>query len=109
MICLGLTVDRRLGLASAAAQPDPAATLGGAQDVLARFSPRVSRLRVTAFGAVTGALLHEELYEVTYARVDFDRPSAFFAVHRPSRLVVVAGWVQSPLLIAVALTRAHGR
>ncbi len=32
----------------------------------------------------------------TCARVDFDRPFGFLAVHRPSRLAVVAGWVKSP-------------
>jgi hypothetical protein len=28
--------------------------------------------------------------------VTFDRPFGFIAVHRPSRLAVVAGWVGSP-------------
>ncbi len=28
--------------------------------------------------------------------VTFDRPFGFIAVHRPSRLAVVAGWVNSP-------------
>jgi hypothetical protein len=43
-----------------------------------------------------GSALPEERYEVTYARVDFGRPFGFLAVHRPSRLAVVAGWVKSP-------------
>lgn len=35
-------------------------------------------------------------YDVTHASVDFNRPFGFLAVHRPSRLAVVAGWVKSP-------------
>jgi len=35
-------------------------------------------------------------YEVTITQVTFDRPYAFLAVHRPSRLVLVAGWVARP-------------
>ena len=38
----------------------------------------------------------EDFYDVTYTRVDFNRPFGFLAVHRPSRLAVVAGWVKSP-------------
>lgn len=76
--------------------PIPLAISGGAQDVLARFfAEGFEAAAVTAFGAV-GSALPEERYEVTYARVDFGRPFGFLAVHRPSRLAVVAGWVKSP-------------
>ena len=75
--------------------PIPLAISDGAQDVLARFfAEGFEAAAVTAFGMMTGAL--EPRYEVTYARVDFDRPFGFLAVHRPSRLAVVAGWVKSP-------------
>lgn len=75
--------------------PIPLAISGGAQDVLARFfAEGFEAAAVTTFGAMTGAL--EPRYEVTYARVDFGRPFGFLAVHRPSRLAVVAGWVKSP-------------
>ncbi len=46
--------------------------------------------------AVAGSAPPEARYDVTYASVDFDRPFGFLAVHRPSRLAVVAGWVKSP-------------
>ncbi|MDQ1319268.1 MAG: hypothetical protein QG655_511 [Actinomycetota bacterium] len=76
--------------------PIPLAISGGAQDVLARFfAEGFEAAAVTAFGAVTGAL-SELPYDVTYVSVDFDRPFGFLAVHRPSRLAVVAGWVESP-------------
>ena len=76
--------------------PIPLAISGGAQDVLARFfAEGFEAAAVTAFGAVTGAL-SELPYDVTYVSVDFDRPFGFLAVHRPSRLAVVAGWVKSP-------------
>ncbi|HRD12724.1 MAG TPA: serpin family protein [Mycobacterium sp.] len=76
--------------------PIPLAISDGAQDVLARFlAEGFEAAAVTAFGAV-GSTLPEERYEVTYARVDFGRPFGFLAVHRPSRLAVIAGWVKSP-------------
>ncbi len=77
--------------------PAPLFLSQGAQDVLARFyAEGFEAAAVTAFGlAVTGAL-PEERYQVTVAHVTFDRPFGFLAVHRPSRLAVVAGWVDSP-------------
>ena len=59
------------------------------------FAEGFDAAAVTAFGAV-GSDLPEERYEVTYVRVDFDRPFGFLAVYRPSRLAVVIGWVKSP-------------
>lgn len=77
--------------------PVPLAISDGAQDVLARFfAEGFEAAAVTAFGAIAGSAPPEDLYDVTYARVDFDRPFGFLAVHRPSRLAVVAGWVNSP-------------
>jgi hypothetical protein len=62
---------------------------------LARFfAEGFEAAAVTAFGMMTGAL--EPRYDVTYASVDFDRPFGFLALHRPSSLAVVAGWVNSP-------------
>lgn len=37
-----------------------------------------------------------ETHSVTVADVSADRPFGFLAVHRPSRLAVAAGWVDSP-------------
>jgi len=76
--------------------PIPLAISGGVQDVLARFfAEGFEAAAITAFAAVTGALF-ELPYDVTNVSVDFDRPFGFLAVHRPSRLAVVAGWVKSP-------------
>ena len=64
--------------------------------MLARFfAEGFEAAAVTAFGMMTGAL-PELPYGITYVSVDFDRPFGFLAVHRPSRLAVVAGWVKSP-------------
>lgn len=77
--------------------PVPLAISDGAQDVLARFfAEGFEAAAVTAFGLVAGSAPPEDRYDVTYARVDFDRPFGFLAVHRPSRLAVVAGWMKSP-------------
>ena len=61
-----------------------------------RFAEGFEAAAVTAFGAVAGSAPPEARYDGTYARVDFDRPFDFLAVHRPSRLAVVAGWMKSP-------------
>ncbi len=77
--------------------PVPLAISDGAQEVLARFfAEGFEAAAVTAFAAPLGSGPPEDFYDVTYTRVDFDRPFGFLAVHRPSRLVVVAGWVKSP-------------
>ncbi|MGV1004456.1 MAG: serpin family protein [Candidatus Nanopelagicales bacterium] len=76
--------------------PVPLAISAGAQDVLARFfAEGFEAAAVTAFGAVAGSA-PDLSHEVTHVRVDFGRPFGFLAVHRPSRLAVVAGWVKSP-------------
>jgi serine protease inhibitor len=77
--------------------PVPLSVSEGAQNVLARFfAEGFEAAAVTAFGMyLTGAPLPES-YEVTRVDVAFDRPFGFIAVHRPSRLAVVAGWVNSP-------------
>lgn len=77
--------------------PIPLAISDGAQEVLARFfAEGFEAAAVTALGAMPGSAPPKARYEVTYVSVDFDRPFGFLAVHRPSRLAVVAGWVKSP-------------
>jgi hypothetical protein len=77
--------------------PVPLAISAGAQDVLARFfAEGFEAAAVTAFGAIAGSGPPETPYEVTLMMVTFGRPFGFLAVHRPSRLAVVAGWVKSP-------------
>jgi len=77
--------------------PVPLYVSDGAQDVVARFfAEGFEAAAVTAFEvAITGAPPDED-QQVTLATVIFDRPFGFLAVHRPSRLAVVAGWVDSP-------------
>lgn len=77
--------------------PVPLFVSEGAQDVLARFfAEGFEAAAVTGFGvAITGGLSREN-YEITVVDVSFDRPFGFLAVHRPSRLAVVAGWVSGP-------------
>ena len=77
--------------------PAPLFVSKGTQAVLARFfAEGFEAAAVTAFEvALTGAL-PQERYEVTFVDVTFDRPFGFIAVHRPSRLAVVTGWVSSP-------------
>jgi hypothetical protein len=77
--------------------PIPLAISDGAQDVLARFfAEGFEAAAVTAFGAMPGSAPPKARYDVTYVSVDFDCPFGFLAVHRPSRLAVVAGWVRTP-------------
>ena len=76
--------------------PVPLFVSDGVQEVLARFfAEGFEAAAVTAFGMTLGGI-PDEPYEVTFVEATFDRPFGFIAVHRPSRLAVVAGWVSSP-------------
>ena len=76
--------------------PVPLFVSQGAQDVVARFfAEGFEAAAVTAFElGITGGI-PADCYQVTRVDVIFDRPFGFLAVHRPSRLAVVAGWVDS--------------
>jgi len=77
--------------------PVPLFVSDGAQDVLARFfAEGFEAAAITAFDLAVTGMPPDELYEVTFVEATFDRPFGFIAVHRPSRLAVVAGWVSSP-------------
>jgi serine protease inhibitor len=77
--------------------PVPLYVSSGAQDVLARFfAEGFEAAAVTAFGLALGSGPPELRHRVTAVDVIFDRPFGFLAVHRPSRLAMVAGWVSSP-------------
>lgn len=77
--------------------PAPLFVSEGAQSVLARFfAEGFEAAAVTAFGLAATGAPPEDRYMITYVDVDVDRPFGFIAVHRPSRLAVVAGWVNSP-------------
>ena len=65
--------------------------------MLARFfAEGFEAAAVTAFGAIPTGGRPIESYEITVVEADFDQPFGFIAVHRPSRLAVVAGWVNGP-------------
>ncbi len=79
-----------------AISPVPLCVGQGAQEVLARFSHEgFEAAAVTAFGlrAASGALQN---HQATVISVTFDRPFGFLAVHRPTGLAVVAGWIATP-------------
>ena len=76
--------------------PVPLFVSKGVQDVLARFfAEGFEAAAVTAFGMTLGGI-PDHPYEVTSVEANFDRPFGFIAVHQPSRLAIVAGWVSSP-------------
>ncbi len=51
---------------------------------------------VTAVGLSRGGAGLPGLFRARHATARFDRPFAFLAVHRPTGLVLVAGWVAEP-------------
>lgn len=66
------------------------------QDAVAEFSATGFRAAaVTAIG-MFGAALPARRYQVRRVAVTFDRPFAYYAVHRDSGLILVAGWVGEP-------------
>jgi serine protease inhibitor len=75
--------------------PAPLAISSAAQDAVARFSAvGFEAAAVTAFGMMLGAALPAGTARVVSLRMD--RPLGFVAVHRPTQLVLVAGWVAEP-------------
>ncbi|WP_033254284.1 serpin family protein [Kitasatospora phosalacinea] len=76
---------------------EPLAVDAARQATTAVFGPRGFRAAsVTAFGAAAGGAATRPPYLVRRLTAEFDRPFAFLAVHRTSRLVLAAGWVADP-------------
>jgi serine protease inhibitor len=74
----------------------PLAVQQAVQDAVAEFGPIGFRAAsVTAMTMFAGAALRQT-YQVRQASVTFDRPFAYYAVHRDSGLILVAGWVSEP-------------
>ncbi|MFJ9825912.1 serpin family protein [Streptomyces sp. NPDC101160] len=68
------------------------------QAAMARFTAEgFEAAAVTAFGAAGGSAVVRYPYLVRRIDLDFDRPFGFLCVHRTSRLVLTAGWVQEPV------------
>lgn len=77
--------------------PVPLYVSQGVQNVLARFfAEGFEAAAATDFGLIASGAPLPERYRVKAVQVNFDRPFGFLAVHRPTGLAVVAGWVSSP-------------
>ncbi|MDV7217387.1 serpin family protein [Streptomyces prunicolor] len=77
----------------------PLAIGSAEQSTTARFGARGFRAAaVTAFAAIPGGAPPDLRYVTTTITARFDRPFAFLALHRHSRLVLAAGWVTEPEL-----------
>lgn len=76
----------------------PLALAQAAQAAMARFDAQgFEAASVTAFAAIAGSAPPRTRYVVRRIDLDFDRPFGFLAVHRTSRLVLMAGWVREPV------------
>ncbi|MER5728216.1 serpin family protein [Streptomyces sp. NPDC002138] len=76
----------------------PLAVGSARQSALARFHAKgFEAAAVTAVAMAAGSGPPATPYRVRHAEVSFLRPFGFLAVHRPSRLVLAAGWVNEPL------------
>ncbi|MDJ0379931.1 serpin family protein [Streptomyces sp. G-G2] len=76
----------------------PLAVGSARQSALARFHAKgFEAAAVTAVAMAAGSAPPPASYRVRYAEVSFQRPFGFLAVHRSSRLVLAAGWVNEPL------------
>jgi hypothetical protein len=74
--------------------PTPLAVSQAASSVTAIFSATgFEAAAITAFTAVRAAVIREQTHLVRRVQVHFDRPFGFVAVHRPTQLALVAGWV----------------
>jgi hypothetical protein len=77
--------------------PMPIVVSQARQRATATFGPLGFRAAaVTAIATRAGAAPPAAATRKRLVRVDFDRPFGFLAVHRPTGLVLVAGWVSDP-------------
>lgn len=77
--------------------PSPLAVGQAEQSTVAQFGALGFRAAaVTAVAAAPGGAPPELRCTTTVVRARFDRPFAFLAVHRESRLTLTAGWVTDP-------------
>ncbi|WP_369248955.1 serpin family protein [Streptomyces sp. R41] len=94
----GLTAasDSRQGHFPGICEYPPLFVESAQQSAMARFGALgFEAVAVTSVGvSLTSA--PERRYVTTTIRATFDRPFGFLAVHRPSRLVLAAGWVTDP-------------
>jgi hypothetical protein len=75
----------------------PLAVGSARQSVLARFDALgFETAAVTAVAAAPGGVPPTPRYTSTVVTATFDRPFAFLAVHRVTRLALTAGWVTDP-------------
>nr|WP_232542143.1 serpin family protein [Nocardia bovistercoris] len=75
---------------------DPLYVGSAVQDVCARFtSGGFEAAAVTAIGMARAAAPSQSR-RIRCVEVTFDRPFGFLAVHRPTGLAIVAGWVATP-------------
>ncbi|MCX4857204.1 serpin family protein [Streptomyces canus] len=75
----------------------PLAVGSARQSVLARFDALgFEAAAVTAVAAAPGGAPPTPRYTSTVVTATFDRPFAFLAVHRETRLALTAGWVTEP-------------
>ncbi|MEU7629425.1 serpin family protein [Nocardia sp. NPDC049220] len=79
-----------------AISPLPLCVGQGAQEVLARFTHEgFEAAAMTAF-TLRAASAPLRRHRATVASAIFDRPFGFLAVHRPTGMAVVTGWVATP-------------
>ncbi|MBR7832622.1 hypothetical protein KDL01_05090, partial [Actinospica durhamensis] len=73
---------------------EPLAVGAARQSIMARFHARgFEAAAVTALSMTFGAASPPRMYEIRTVSAAFTRPFAFYATHRPTGLVLVAGWV----------------
>lgn len=71
---------------------------GAAQNVRARFTREGFEAAAVTATRMVRAVAFQRPHSTVETAVTFDRPFGFLAVHRPTGLVVVAGWVARPVL-----------
>lgn len=76
---------------------EPLAVGAARQSIMARFHAHgFEAAAVTALSIAFGAAAPPRTYEIRTVSAAFTRPFAFYATHRPTGLILVAGWVSQP-------------